>query len=96
VEEEHLAEALGASRARIAELEAALAAAQAQREEEEADGDEDDGEDDGDVGFILLGPESGGRPASGATVVPTDAGAEQRRQLEKKQMMDALSDFLNK
>ena len=92
VEEEHLAQALSESRARIAELEAALADERARREEEARDGDEDDE----DVGFILLSPESGGRPSPGATVVPPDAGAEQRRQLEKKQMMDALSDFLNK
>ncbi len=89
VEEEHLAQALGESRARIAELEADLAAARERRESDDAD-------DDGDVGFILLSPEPGGRPASESTVVPPDGLDEQRRQLEKKQMMDALSDFLNK
>ena len=88
VEEEHLAQALSESRARIAELEAA----QARRESDEAEGDDDEG----DVGFILLSPESGSRPVSESTVVPPEGLDEQRRHLEKKQMMDALSDFLNK
>ncbi len=92
VEEEHLAQALGESRARIAELEADLALAQERREADDGEGEDDDG----DVGFILLSPESGGRPVSESTVVPPDGVDEQRRHLEKKQMMDALSDFLNK
>jgi small-conductance mechanosensitive channel len=92
VDEEHLAQALGESRARIAELEGALAAAQMRREADEAEEDDDEG----DVGFILLSPESGSRPVSESTVVPPDGVDEQRRHLEKKQMMDALSDFLNK
>ena len=53
---------------------------------------DDDGDED--VGFILLSPERTG--TSGAPLLETNAIDERQRQLEKKQMMDVLSDFLNK
>lgn len=95
------AEALRESRARIEALEAALAEAQSANARGHAaeaagdDPDDDDGDDDS-ADFILLGPDPGGSAVASPTVVAADGVDERRRQLEKKQMMDALSDFLSK
>lgn len=93
VEEEHLAQSLSEARARITTLEAALEAAERSGSEERVAEDSDEAED---VGFILLSPESDGGGVSSPTVVSDDGVDERRRQLEKKQMMDVLSDFLSK
>lgn len=95
VEEEHLNQALSEARARIAELEASLAEA-ARLAEASASARPDDGEEDEDVGFILLNPEPRGSEESAPGPSLADVADERRRQLEKKQMMDVLSDFLNK
>lgn len=97
VEEEHLARSLSESRARIQWLEAALASAGTRATGAGASGaDEDFAGDEGDVGFILLSPESEGNTLSPSATLQPDGVDERRRHIEKKQMMDVLSDFLNK
>jgi hypothetical protein len=90
-EAEDGARALVASQERIAMLEAALAASGGS-----ADGggaSRTDESDEEDVSFILLSPE---RTGSTGGVLEPQAIDERQRQLEKKQMMDVLTDFLNK
>lgn len=98
VEEEHLAQALSESRARIAALEVSLAEGARRAQEDAASREAEDAgdDDDEDVGFILLNPEPRGGEESGSGPSLAEVADERRRQFEKKQMMDVLSDFLNK
>ena len=96
-DEAEMSKSLKESLERIAALETALATATApdssavsRREDPNDDGD------DGDVSFILLSPEPAGSMGSGTSMASPDGLDERRRQNEKKQMMDVLSDFLNK
>ena len=87
-ESEERTRALSEALERIVTLESALAASGADSGNTDEARADDSGEDN--VSFILLSPEPG------ATVVPPIALDERQRQLEKKQMMDVLSEFLNK
>lgn len=96
-DEAEMSKSLKDSLERIAALETALATANApdsgagsRRLDSNEDGDEED------VSFILLSPEPAGSMGSGTSMAPPDGLDERRRQNEKKQMMDVLSDFLNK
>lgn len=96
-DEAELSKSLRESVERIAELETALATMKSPdsdagfpREDQHEDGDEDD------VSFILLSPEPAGSRGADTSTAPSDGVDERRRQNEKKQMMDVLSDFLNK